>query len=690
MPSRIIDYQAIEPATIEWRDGSPYSTQFNDLYYNISDGKAETKYVFIEHNHLEERFQSLAPSAHFTIAETGFGTGLNFFCSVETFFQHAPRTASLFFVSFEKYPLHINDIKRALSSWPEFTDIVNEFERVYPPSTPGLHTLTLANERITLLLFLGDVELGLAQMEFTADAWFLDGFAPARNASMWQRCIVEQVAQHSRLGTSFSTFTAAGAVRRQLTDSGFTVQKAKGFSHKREMLIGSYNKPSEPLVDAKYKPWYFSYSNKPSTKRLNTNIRNKTCAIIGAGLAGSSSAYHLAKAGLQVTLFDKNAAPAQETSGNHAGITYTSLSHKPNAQIRYYWNSYLTATRDIPKIYQAEYFKPTGALYLAKDARDHERYQKVQQSGFYNSSPPKPSETVTNTHSRLSASHVHFKTAKQLLSEFGIKNNHGGVWMPHASALKPQQLCQQFISQANIHTLFNTEINQLEYNNSHWQLTDSSERSHSFDYVVIANAHAAIKFSQTEFITIRTIRGQTTNINSADTNYDKPFAICKSSYITPDIDGKISTGASFNLHNQSTEILVKEHQDNLDLTSKMLPDLSTVLSNLEPSELSGHAGLRCQTIDYLPIVGPVPDIEAYQKDYANLAKGQVKKSYPKGQYLPNLYLHTALGSRGITHCFINAQLIKAHIFNEPLPLEKDILESLYPARFIIKKIKRGQ
>lgn len=697
---RIIDYLPIEPAQIEWRKGIPYSIAFEDYYFN-DNGKAETEYIFIEHNNLAKRFATLEPRAHFTIAETGFGTGLNFFTSIEYFLKYAQPSASLFFISIEKLPLTISDIKQALSPWPEIfnSPSLAEFESKYPPSTPGLHTLSLLNGRITLHLFLGDIELGLNQLAFTAHAWFLDGFTPSRNDAMWQENIIKLIADHSDITSTFATFTVVGAVRRLLEAHGFEVNKDIGFGKKREMCFGHYTQEKPDLLPAKDKPWYFFTPRKSiprkaiQRKQVSSKHENKSCAIIGAGLAGCATAHYLAKAGLEVTVFDTASNIAQETSGNHSGITYTSFSHKPNAQSRYYWQSYLYA---IERLY-SQGFLPTGVLHLSKDEKDYQHQQGVKSSNYY----------LNHTNSQQ---HVHFKDTEAIRSEFHIDNECGGIWMPYATALSPQKLCHNFIAHDNISTQFNTEITQLElapldftqldltkpdltkieHADEKWQLTDSKGKHYLFDYVIIANAYSAKQFSQTNFINIRTIRGQTTNIPREDMSYNRPYAICKTSYITPEIDGRVSIGASFNLHKQSKDIIIAEHDSNINAAANLLPEHEDELKKIDTAQLDGKAGLRCQTNDYLPIVGPVPDVNAFKEDYSDLAKGMLKKDYPRPQHLPSLYLNTALGSRGITHCFINASIIKAHIFNEPLPIEKDILESLYPARFIIKNIKRRQ
>ncbi len=225
----------LRPASLKWRDGTPYSDIFDDVYFSASDGLAESRYVFLQGNDLPARFAS---ADHFTIGETGFGTGLNFLLSLAAWRESAPPAAHLHYLSVEKHPLSIADLRRVSRLWPALAAPAEELLSLYPPLLGGRHQLQLRDGRVTLTLLLGDALALLPDVQTVVDAWYLDGFAPAKNPAMWSAGVLREVARLSRPGTSFATFTAAGAVRRELQAAGFTVHKRAGFGRKREMLAG--------------------------------------------------------------------------------------------------------------------------------------------------------------------------------------------------------------------------------------------------------------------------------------------------------------------------------------------------------------------------------------------------------------------------------------------------------------------
>lgn len=231
-------------ANIEWRENKgahyPYSLDFNDVYFNTDDGLAETEYVFIAHNQLQQRFSNPNLS-NFTMIETGFGTGLNFLVVSALWLQLAPRDATLHYIGIEKMPLSPADLTRAQALWPQFTDISQALIKQYSTLKTGINHFSIAAGHIQLDLQADDIMLVLPQLSHIADAWLLDGFAPAKNTAMWSSEVFAQMARHSKIGTTFATFTSAGQVKRGLQAAGFEVGKHKGFGKKREMLSGLFN-----------------------------------------------------------------------------------------------------------------------------------------------------------------------------------------------------------------------------------------------------------------------------------------------------------------------------------------------------------------------------------------------------------------------------------------------------------------
>ncbi|MEP2980567.1 MAG: tRNA (5-methylaminomethyl-2-thiouridine)(34)-methyltransferase MnmD [Lentilitoribacter sp.] len=222
--------------TLEWREGDmPYSTGFGDYYYSKSDGRLECDHVFIDGNDLKERF---ANTNAITIAELGFGTGLNFLETVRQFKQCAASNAKLNFHSFEINPLNTKTIKKALSIWPELNHELHQLLTIWPEQLDTDNLLKL-DDNVVLHLHIGDVNKTLPKQDFRADAWFLDGFAPVRNQSMWSLELMRMIANYTQDGGTFSSYTAAGWVRRNLIEAGFVVRKTKGYASKRDMICGT-------------------------------------------------------------------------------------------------------------------------------------------------------------------------------------------------------------------------------------------------------------------------------------------------------------------------------------------------------------------------------------------------------------------------------------------------------------------
>lgn len=221
-----------QPHPLEWRTGDvPVSRQFDDPFFSLDNGLAETTYVFLSGNDLPERFCD-----GFHIAELGFGTGLNFLASLAAF--RAAKTAGvLHFTSFEAFPLQSDDLARA---WGAHRANLPADACAALTQSPNLPPQIIGPDYVLQLVF-GDARLTLPQWDGVADAWFLDGFSPAKNPELWEDDLMQAVAEHTKQGGTCATYTAAGAVRRALECAGFSITRAQGFGRKRHMTKGRKN-----------------------------------------------------------------------------------------------------------------------------------------------------------------------------------------------------------------------------------------------------------------------------------------------------------------------------------------------------------------------------------------------------------------------------------------------------------------
>ncbi len=219
---------------VRWESGeTPVSEQFDDPYYSRGDGQAESRYVFIEGNDLPSRWEG---KSSFTVAELGFGTGLNFLETVAAWLATEPeKRPALTYVSFELFPLARRDLQRALSVWPSLDHLASELVVRWPPAD-GWSSADVSG--VNLELAIGDATNLISTWSEAADAWFLDGFSPAKNPELWGEGLMRNAYERTRPGGTFATFTAAGWVRRNLQGAGFQVEKFPGFGRKRECLRG--------------------------------------------------------------------------------------------------------------------------------------------------------------------------------------------------------------------------------------------------------------------------------------------------------------------------------------------------------------------------------------------------------------------------------------------------------------------
>src|SRR5689334_19499568 len=223
-------------ATLERSEsGTPYSSEFGDIYHSEAGGLAQARYVFLGGNDLPNRWRGREA---FTILETGFGLGLNFLAAWDAWRADPQRCARLHFASVERRPFDRAQLAQALAPFTELAPLATALERGWPAPLAGFHRIHFDGGRVILTLLFGEAEALLPQLVARPDAFFLDGFAPARNPGMWSPAVVRELARLAAPDATLATWTVAGGVRSALIDAGFSVEKRPGFAGKREMLAG--------------------------------------------------------------------------------------------------------------------------------------------------------------------------------------------------------------------------------------------------------------------------------------------------------------------------------------------------------------------------------------------------------------------------------------------------------------------
>ena len=651
-------------AQIDWDDqGRPHSRVFDDVYFSDKSGLEETRYVFIEQNALAERFAALPADGLLVIGETGFGTGLNFLCAWQLFEQHAHPDARLQFISVEKYPLTRDDLQRALALWPELATFSEQLLALYFAIHPGFQTLTLGNGRVTLTLLIGDALEQLPQLDAKIDAWFLDGFAPAKNPDMWTPELFAQLARLAAPESTISTFTSTGWVRRALNDAGFKMRRTPGIGHKWEILRGSFvGVPDTAGTTAPVKPWF---ARPPQVKGPRKAL------VIGGGLSGCASANALARRGWQVVLLERHERLAKEASGNPQGILYLKLSAHGTTLSQLIVSGFGYTRRLLEHLQRGRDWDDCGVLQLGFDAKEVGRQAQLA-AAF----PP----TL-----------VHLLDQPQAQALAGIELAHGGLFYPEGGWVHPPALCHYQTLHPNVQVLTHHDVLQLNRVDDQWQAWQDDKLLAQAPVVILAGAAEVKRFPASSDLPLKRIRGQITQLVETPDSAVLKTVVCAEGYVAPGRLGEHTLGASFDFHNEDLSTTPEGHQGNLDLLQEISPDLARRLGDeqLDPHTLQGWAAFRCTSPDYLPIVGQLTDPEQFASAYAVLRKDARQVPDTPCPWLHGLYVNSGHGSRGLISAPLSGELLAAWINNEPLPLPRDVAQACLPNRFALRALIKG-
>ena len=658
---------AIQPANLEFNaEGTPVSRDFDDVYFSNDNGLEETRYVFLDGNQLSTRFPE-HPRSLFVVAESGFGTGLNFLTLWQAFDQfHAAHPEAtlqrLHFISFEKFPLTAHDLCLAHQRWPELATWAEQLQAQWPPHIGGCHRLILDGGRVTLDLWLGDIndltdKLDDA-MNQTVDVWFLDGFAPAKNPDMWSQHLFNAMARLARPGATLATFTSAGFVRRGLQEAGFTMQKTKGFGRKRDMLVGRMEQTLDIPASA---PWF-----------ARSASASREVAIAGGGIASALLSLALIHRGWQVTLYCADDAPAGGASGNRQGALYPLLSAHDPALFQFFPAAFTFARRlydALPVTFDHEW---CGVTQLGWDERSQQKIAQMLSLGL----PEDIARAVS---------------AQEAANTTGVETGCEGIQYPLGGWLCPAELTAAAIDLAQSRGLTVYYVHKVESlsRTERWNLrfADGKEASHAS--VVLANGHSINQFIQTESVPVYPVGGQVSHIPTTSELGKLRQVLCYDGYLTPQnpSNGHHCIGASYHRGEADMRYSEADQQQNRQRLIDCFPDAAWA-KEVDVSEGAARCGVRCATRDHLPMMGNVPDYEAMLEAYHDLANHQ--ETAVAAPVYPELFMLGGLGSRGLCSAPLLAEALAAQMSNEPLPLDRTTLAGLNPNRLWVRKLLKGK
>ena len=630
MPCRMsggrIDQAALNWGALPEGRSAPFSVLYDDVYFS-GDGAAETRHVFLAGNDFPARFSA----RRLSVGELGFGTGLNFLVTWDAWRKaEKPAGAKLHFFSVEAHPITRENLARAHEAWPEYAELSARLRAKLPAPQGGFHYLDFGDAVLTL--FYGDALDGLMRAEARIDAWYLDGFSPAKNPAMWREEIFAELARLSAPGATFATFTVAGGVRKALEAAGFAWEKRPGFGRKKEMLAGSIASPPRNIKRA---PWLVAPAPLAPGARI---------AIIGAGIAGASLAYALRRAGFAPTIYEAS-APAHGASGNPAGLIMPRLDAGETPAGAFHANAYLhllTMLRETG----AEFFNPCGVVHHATNEKERERQEKL--------------------------------LAMPALPDGYIEPHPSGIFLPQAGVINPAEFVRTLIGDT---PLINERVTRLGRTESGWRVVAGDSET-EFDAVVIANGLDALRFAETRTLPLTGSAGQ------IDWFPDAPapeHAHAFGPYAAPAPKGGAIIGATYApiAIGAEARFSAEATRSNIAAIARTMPDFA---ATLDPAKSRPRAAIRCTTPDRLPVAGPLPDWGFYGGAYDDLRTGK-KLDYPPGELRPGLFILSGLGSRGLVTAPYAAALVAAELASAAT--DSTIMQALHPARFFVRDLKRA-
>ncbi|OWQ44006.1 hypothetical protein CDL60_27550 [Roseateles noduli] len=649
----------ILPAHVDFSGAIPSAPDFGDTYHAPSGAFAQARQVFLGGNGLPDRW---AGRRRFVVLETGFGLGNNFLATWAAWRDDPARCERLVFLSIEKHPLTRPDLERAHAATPEPT-LARQLLDAWPALTPNLHTLDFEGGRVRLMLAFGDAHEWMPELVASVDAFFLDGFAPAKNPDLWDEAILKQVGRLAAPGATAATWSVARGVRDGLTSAGFEVEKRPGIGGKWQNTVARFAPRHRPPLP-------------PGRTAIAPDARD--VLIIGAGLAGAACARVLAREGLQVTVLEGGATTAPQASGNPGGLFHGTLHAEDGLHARFSRAAAQATERELRRLSPALPWLQWGLLRVERDPDALTQMRALL------------------ARSGLPADYVQALSAEAASAKAGLALSQPAWFFPGGGAISPPALVTAWLADAanagkaakvaessemaesdGFQLHLNTPVARLHRDdaNGRWSaLNAAGEIIATADAVVLCGGigSGSLASDWTAGPPWPTVaqRGQ---LSIAPQELAPPplaMPVAGLGYALSLPDGAMCFGASTDGGDMDPVLRAPDHAENISRVRALLPSAEI----LEDLPLAGRVGWRSLVPDRLPIVGALP---------ARMPERRAEQArfWPRQ---PGLMVVGALASRGITWATLCAELVAAQLTGAPWPMEASLAEALDPARFAAK------
>ena len=631
--------------------GTPCSQLYDDRYFSRQGAAGECHHVFLKGIGAPEIWHH---SQRFCLGELGFGAGLNFLHTWKFWRETANPGSILDYFAIEGRPLSRADLANILSGYKDLKQQVSCLLDQYPPPISGFHHLIFDQGRVRLTLALGPADQMIKGIRGAFDAWYLDGFSPAKNPEMWSEALIKKIANLSVKGAPVATYSVAGLVRRSLKASGFETEIRDGFGPKKQCLRGYFRGTGLKLP------------------AFGSSVR---IAVIGSGIAGLAVAWSLKRRGFEAILIDQSSDAPNQASGNPAALIDPKFTLGNDAYCRFQLLAFYHCVRFYNQLAaenEMVWHGREGIISFATSATDQERALKIC-SLF---------QDMTNGPRVLT---------EPILKTTGSGAHDGTIWKPGG-----------YVSPAAIASITKSELGEsqtayvasLQRSGNGWTLQDEKgdEILHA-EAVILANGLDAARMAPEASLPMRASRGQISFLPPLTRHPLPDLPITFGGYLTPPVPvtdhGEMHVlVATFDDLEEHTgdhwrAFSTTGHQECLNSLARVQPEQAAAWRD---SRAMGRTGLRATTPDFLPMLGPVTSENQID---AQAPKPALETDWSAGK-TSGLFIMAGLGSLGFQSAPYMAEILVALMAGAPLPADEACRAILDPARFCWRGKRRGE